>query len=202
MYKIYYNNTAIILTEKKTGEEGCEDLRFVEDKQQLCAFLDAFFENDNQRDICLSGYVPEKMFRDFTGCFKLILAAGGLVMNAENNYLFIKRFGLWDLPKGKMEKGEEPEEAAIREVEEETGVIGLKITGELPQTYHIYRHNEKLILKETYWYRMVTNYSGTLSPQLKEDITEAVWLSREESKKALSESYRSLNETLAPFLEK
>ncbi len=202
MYKIYYNNTAIILTEKKTGEEGCEDLRFVEDKQQLCAFLDAFFENDNQRDICLSGYVPEKMFRDFTGCFKLIRAAGGLVMNAENNYLFIKRFGLWDLPKGKMEKGEEPEEAAIREVEEETGVKGLGVTDELPATYHIYLHKERYVLKKTFWYRMRTEYEGILSPQLKEDITEAVWLSREESKKALSESYRSLNETLAPFLEK
>ena len=57
----------------------------------------------------------------FKACFKMIEAGGGLVFNELGEFLAIKRNGSWDLPKGKLEKGEDFPTAALREVEEETG---------------------------------------------------------------------------------
>src|SRR5665213_1803978 len=53
--------------------------------------------------------------------YKYIEAAGGLVLNEKGKVLMIHRLGVWDLPKGKLDKGETPRKAAIREIEEESG---------------------------------------------------------------------------------
>jgi len=179
---------------------GC-NLQKVHGKTELHRFLDVFFRKNVAKDVCVTGYYLRKMLRDFTLNFKPVEAAGGLVSNVENRFLFIKRFDIWDLPKGKVEQGEHSREAAVREVEEETGITGLKIVKELPSTYHIYSYKDKLMLKKTLWYRMTTELKRELKPQLKESITDAVWLNLTQSKKALVESYRSLYETLSPFLE-
>ena len=63
--------------------------------------------------------------------FKVIKAAGGVVQNSQNKYLLIFRRGKWDLPKGKIDKGETIKNAATREVMEETGLHEI----ELRQTY-------------------------------------------------------------------
>ena len=65
--------------------------------------------------------------KDFFKQFDLIEAAGGIVQNDQKQMLFIYRLNKWDLPKGKVEKGENFEQAAIREVEEETGVNTLQL---------------------------------------------------------------------------
>ena len=57
--------------------------------------------------------------------FYFIEAAGGLVRNSENNYLFILKNNCWDLPKGKIDIGEKHEHAAIREIKEETNLHDL-----------------------------------------------------------------------------
>ena len=57
---------------------------------------------------------------DFQGLYKIIEAAGGVVFNEKNEILMIYRLKTWDLPKGKIEKGETPADAAFREVCEET----------------------------------------------------------------------------------
>ncbi|QQS63451.1 MAG: NUDIX domain-containing protein [Chitinophagaceae bacterium] len=54
--------------------------------------------------------------------FKIVEAAGGIVQNENKEILFIYRRNKWDLPKGKIEKKELPENAAAREIEEETGI--------------------------------------------------------------------------------
>ena len=87
--------------------------------------------------------------------------------------LFILRRGKWDLPKGKLKIGEKIRKCAIREVEEECGVDHLEIIRPLDITYHIYKRNEKTILKITYWFLMKTMFDGTLVPQIDEGITEA-----------------------------
>ena len=91
--------------------------------------------------------------------------------------LFIFRNGKWDLPKGKVEKGEKVDEAAIREVEEECGVSNVEILNTLPSTYHIYPYKGKNVLKRTYWYSMTCNDSSKLIPQVEEGITEVKWIS-------------------------
>ena len=149
-----------------------------------------------QKDVYLYGYDISKMYTDFKSVFKLIKASGGLVQNQKGAFLFIKRLGLWDLPKGKIEKGESAALGAIREVREETGVINPKIDRVLPTTYHIYKAKEEYILKKTCWFLMHTNSHESLVPQLDEDITAAEWLSKINAKNAIAHSYRSLRDSL------
>jgi 8-oxo-dGTP pyrophosphatase MutT (NUDIX family) len=136
--------------------------------------------------------------------YHYIRAAGGLIRNADR-YLFIFRHGKWDLPKGKMEPAEAPEVCAVRECEEECGVSGLEITGQLPFTYHLYEYRGSLALKQTYWYTMRTAYEGKLHPQTEESITAAEWLSvKDISVKVFENTYATIADLLIhiPGLEK
>ncbi len=122
--------------------------------------------------------------RDFKSVFKgikrsmiLIKAAGGIVSNEANKYLFIFRNGKWDLPKGKIEKGENSRVAAIREVQEECGISIDSSGDKIGNTYHIYEIKGDLVIKKTAWYWMRAEKQEELIPQLEEGITDARWLS-------------------------
>jgi 8-oxo-dGTP pyrophosphatase MutT (NUDIX family) len=117
----------------------------------------------------------ELLWADFRAHFKEIDAAGGLVHNENNEYLLIYRKGKWDLPKGKLDDGETPEKAALREVEEECGVADLKIGAELASTYHTYEQDGVRILKRTYWFDMISAQEH-FTPQAEEDIEKAEWM--------------------------
>lgn len=103
--------------------------------------------------------------------FRQAPAAGGVVM-IENQFVAIERNGIPDLPKGHIEKGETPEMAALREVEEETGITDLKITGELPDTWHCYLLNGNWTIKKTSWYVMTTSSGMKNIPQTEEGISK------------------------------
>jgi 8-oxo-dGTP pyrophosphatase MutT (NUDIX family) len=115
------------------------------------------------------------LFEEFKACFKYVDAAGGVVLNKNGDFLIMKRDGLWDLPKGKLEPGESPETAALREVEEETGLTDLIITNPLLSTFHTYTITEDMHLKKTKWYEMFYNGNGAPVPQTSENITEIRW---------------------------
>jgi 8-oxo-dGTP pyrophosphatase MutT (NUDIX family) len=119
-------------------------------------------------------------------------AGGGLVYNKNGDVLFIFRNGKWDLPKGGTERGEEIEETSLREVEEETGVTGLKITRKLQKTYHVFKRNGTYRLKITHWFEMTTNFEGTPIPQANEGIEKVAWLNPSEIKQALNNSYENI----------
>lgn len=108
-----------------------------------------------------------------------IKAAGGVLYRYKNSLaeiLLIKRNGFWDLPKGKVENGESIEEAAIREVQEETGVNNISIRSYLCETYHEYVQKGKLYGKTTYWYLMdAGRFNGEPEPQKEEGITDTEW---------------------------
>ena len=137
---------------------------------------------------------PDRALELFTGNFKVIKAAGGIVKRSDNEdlVLMIFRLGKWDLPKGKMEKGESTETSAVREVEEECGIGGLKIIRRLPVTRHMYFHKDRWVMKETVWYEMVTDDRRELIPQTEEGITEVRWVSLEELPQLLKNSYSSI----------
>lgn len=124
----------------------------------------------------------------------LIEAAGGFVQNPEGHLLMIYRNGKWDLPKGKLENDEDIKECAKREVEEECGVNNLKIVSELQSTYHTYDLNKESILKRTYWFKMTTDYSDKLVPQIKEGITEVKWVDKKDIVKKLAFTYSNIKE--------
>jgi len=133
-------------------------------------------------------------WESFCANYVLIEAAGGLVYNDTNQLLMIFRNGKWDLPKGKLEVGENIEQCAIREVEEECGVSELLITQQLQETYHTYEINGQKILKRTYWFEMKTSFKGNLVPQTKERITEAVWVDKEDIAEKLENSFGNIAE--------
>ncbi len=122
-------------------------------------------------------------------------SSGGAVKNEKGCLLMIYRNHHWDLPKGKMEKGESPGMAAIREVEEECGVKNLKIVKQLCSTHHIFFLKNECI-KRTYWYEMICMDSTKPKPQADEGITEAKWMSRKDVKKIENKIYPSLCEIL------
>ena len=132
---------------------------------------------------------PKMVFQNVKNSCHLIKAAGGLVSNAAGDFLFIFRNKRWDLPKGKVEKGEKMREAAVREVEEECGVKILKNKDKLCRTYHIYEWNNKIVLKKTNWYDMTVKGSPKLIPQKEEGITKAEWLGKNELKPVLKNTY-------------
>ena len=118
----------------------------------------------------------EKLKNTFLKRFSIVQAAGGLVKNNENEILMIFRRGKWDLPKGKLDKGEKLEDCAVREVEEETGLKNVKLNSALAVTYHTYHEGTRFILKESHWFTMKVTGKQKLVPQTEEDIFDIRWV--------------------------
>ncbi len=122
--------------------------------------------------------------------FKIVKAAGGIVEKGEQ-ILMIYRLGKWDLPKGKLEKGESMEIAAVREVEEECGVQVMRHQ-KIATTWHNYTMNGKAILKKTKWYRMTLLDERNMQPQTEEDIERVQWMTENEVSESMTNSYLSI----------
>jgi len=164
-------------------------------------FIDFLHNNEHSRLIVLAGDRFNKAIADFKALFREIAAAGGIVRSLQGEFLFIKRHGLWDLPKGKLEEDEKPEKGALREVMEETGLSKLKITRYLRPTFHIYTDKKgSFILKETSWYEMLFDGNEDAIPQLTEDITEVRWFLADELPEAAGNTYSSIRELLSEYL--
>jgi len=109
----------------------------------------------------------------------LVEAAGGIVFEPGGRFLIIYRRGWWDLPKGKLDQGETPEQAAIREVIEECGLQNLSLVRAIPDSYHTYREKGRLILKKTYWFEMKIPSKQNPELQIEEDIEDSAWVNLE-----------------------
>jgi 8-oxo-dGTP pyrophosphatase MutT (NUDIX family) len=182
MYKIYINETPLILAKLNSLEElpaaGPNKLvnRYPGLAKMLLNYVDMLEKNQQFEYVYLYSEDYKQLVADFKSHYKLIEAAGGLVYNPKQEILAIFRRGSWDLPKGKIDPGETPPLAAVREVQEETGLQEIQLGPHLLDTYHTYRlKSGKRVLKRTYWYRMETN-DIDLIPQSEEDIEKAVWI--------------------------
>ncbi len=151
--------------------------------------------------VWLTGPDPKALFRAFKKRYQRIKAAGGVVFNDAGEILLIYRRGYYDLPKGKMEKGEKKRACARREVEEETGVRGLTVGARIAKTRHTYRTAKgKRILKTTYWYAM-TAPKQKLVPQEEEDIEKALWVRPEDLPGYFPGMYNSIRYIIERALE-
>ena len=179
MYKIYINETPLYLTtmqeaaELGPASEKIQVLRYPGKKKYLLNVINQIEKSGRFDRVVVFSNDLEKLWADFQSAFKCIGAAGGAVFN-DGKVLMIFRREHWDLPKGKIDKGETPEKAALREVEEETGLRQPELGPHLLDTWHTYELNEKRILKTTYWFLMKTSQTE-LTPQHEEDIETAVW---------------------------
>ncbi len=189
MYKVFVKDIPIILsTEKKIGKQYTAiPLRLTRFKKLIkkindgeLLYVNLYHKNAEKIELFLRKKLP------------YVEAAGGLVYNDRREILFIYRNDKWDLPKGHIDKGESHEAAAMREVEEETGVQGLVVKRFIAKTYHIFKRNDKFKLKATYWYEMYTDFQGDLIPEKGEGIKKAKWKNFEKSQKALRNSYENI----------
>lgn len=196
MYKVFIDNKEIVFTKNwkkvpktldfvlfhlnKTG-----DFDFVNCRNHLPVGCLMIVETDE----------PEKCIREVFADHDFVEAAGGIVKR-KNKFLFIERHGLWDIPKGKMEKNEVPDQAAVREIEEECGIVGPKIHRLICVTFHTYTYKDKPVLKKNWWYAL--DYSGPKAtvPQTEEAISKAVWLTKKEWKIIREHTYASIVEVL------
>lgn len=189
MYKVFVNDKPLFLT--NTVEKETDFRMFLLETVDIEQLIVNMFNNKVKKAFL---YHPDeketlKMLKEKIPVAK---AGGGLVYNTKGEVLFIFRNGKWDLPKGGIEKHEEIEDTAMREVEEETGVSGLKITQKLQKTYHVFKRNGTYRLKITHWFEMKTDYNGILSGQLEEGIEKVAWLNPEQIKEALTNSYENI----------
>lgn len=189
MYKVFVNDKPLFLTDKIEKETDFQ--LFLLDSVDIDKIIIKYFQNKIEKAFL---YHPDEkeILKKIKEKIPVQKAGGGVVSNPKGEILFILRGGKWDLPKGGIEKGEEMEETAIREVEEETGVSKLKIVRKLPKTYHIFKRNGKYRLKITTWYEMTSTFDGPLVGQIEEDIEQVAWLNKEQIREAMNNSYENI----------
>ncbi|GGD88886.1 NUDIX hydrolase [Planktosalinus lacus] len=191
MYKVFVNDRPIYLTSEMVYQK---DSKCIPLKEADLETIVKKVAKNKWPQVYLFYPNGELILQKFKKKIPVVVAAGGLVKNEQEEILFIKRNGKWDLPKGRVENKETIEEAAIRETEEETGVEDLEIVKPLQITYHFFKRNGKLKLKETYWFEMKTNFKGTLKPQKSEGIKKVAWKNPKKTSKALHKSYANIRE--------
>ena len=192
MYKIFIRNKKVFLTNNPANiQEILTQSNIIllnyDENNDIQQIVSGFILNDkSESSVIIFCKNIEKLKNDFFACFEVIEAAGGVVFNPENEILLIHRRGFWDLPKGKIDDGETIFQAALREVEEETGINNVEIVKPIELkynqahiTYHYYEMNGKQYIKLSYWFVMKINEPQNLIPQTEEDIEQAVWTKTE-----------------------
>lgn len=179
-YQIFVNEKAVSFTSKqKTTPERGKVILVAPSIKHILNWVAKVEQDPNVKELLIQDSKPAQLFERFCQEIPMIEAAGGIVMR-DQAALCIKRFDKWDLPKGKIEPGEAPNEAALREVEEECGLGNLQIRQFLSCSYHTYQFQQQLVMKRTYWYLMVSGSTAELVPQIEEGITEVRWIEMEQ----------------------
>ena len=202
MYKIFHENKALIFP-KIEGDALNFDATFQEsdryDADLLCEFFPEWLDDRDSGDTFVHEVGQNAVASALKQTFKMAPAAGGVVVK-DGNFVSIVRHGIPDLPKGHIEHGESPEQAALREVEEETGITKLQIVKALPSTWHCYFEHEEWKLKRTYWYLMQSEADLQSKPQTEEGISEVKLIGAEEIDSFLKGTFRSISEILGKDL--
>lgn len=194
-FTVFYrsNFVTFVNSEQKIPDFARDKKYFFRTDDNLSEIFSEYLSDGAEISLVVMCKCPlTKVLRYLLNTFEFRKAAGGVVCNPEDERLMIFRFGKWDLPKGHVEKGETIRYAAVREVQEETGLVKLEIGNPIAKTYHIYYMDGRWILKQTAWYDMIT-FSTVLTPQTEEGIEKAVWVTREQMYKNLATSYSSLS---------
>jgi len=198
-YSIYFDKRKVVLTKSVEAHFNNNIGLFTRynTPHELSKIIEFFKTTTQVQNVFISGSDLKTTLSDFKGLFHLIEASGGLVQNSKGEYLFIYRYGKWDLPKGKLEPDEKIENAATREVSEETGISNLQLGEKITSTFHTYKIGTVTILKETHWYRMLYDGTEKLVPQQAEDISIAKWVSKNELEEILNNTYDTIREVLS-----
>ncbi len=202
IYEVFIENTLLVFTENEKKQNlvnsvsagdwdtiDIQGLNYLKKHEQEVLFV------ISEKNMLQSDF--DRLFRNF----KKVIAAGGVVRK-KDEFLFIHRNGYWDLPKGKMEAGEVPEETALREVEEECGIHHLELGSLIVLTYHCYFFKEKWHFKTNYWYTMTYHGDEPLIPQLEEGIDQVEWLNKEQLDRVYACTFPSIIKVLDSYFKK
>ncbi len=195
-YKVYFDNRVITLSPEPDRVQKYTLFHKYGAKEELFAQISEFAINNDIPSLNIYSTNINNLWKVFSSWFTVIEAAGGLVGHPSGKYLFIMRYGRWDLPKGHIEEGETPGQCALREVTEECNIRGHNIMGTLPPSYHTYLFDGRPYMKKTWWFRM--SYSGEMitEPQAEEGITHAEWLAPQEIARIKDNTFQSLLDLL------
>lgn len=188
MYKVFIDNRPVIF-------QPSVDKDALENKNEIWSLIAKFLKSTKpELSIKLKDLDSKQVFEDY----QYVEASGGIVV-CNDEVLFIERLGKWDLPKGKLEKEERPEEGGIREIEEECGLVQPIIRFSLSPTYHTYEMKGKLFLKKTYWYVLEDVNPTALIAQEEEGITKVEYFKLKDLKKIKQNTYASIIDVIEEF---
>ena len=188
-YSIYFCDTEVIVT---TAPPNSQYAILDVDTTYVISCAKVVKKVETDKFIAIITPNPEATFNSLKSQFKVVLAAGGVVEGRNGELLMIELRNRWDLPKGHIEAGESEGVAAIREVEEETGVVA-EIIGKEPiaVTWHAYNTYGSWELKRTSWWHMRAQ-SSAVAPQHEEGISKVAWCTEGEVRERLKKSYPTI----------
>ncbi|WP_299590456.1 NUDIX domain-containing protein [Mucilaginibacter sp.] len=193
-YRIYVNEKVILLTESEPKK--VQNYKQIDAEAFDLKILYTWVLNHQSKFFYVLCDDAKAFLKAVSKSIWLIKAAGGLVKNEYNEYLFIYRNDKWDLPKGKIEKQEGTKEAAVREVEEECGIKVSKLDEMICKTYHSYILKGEVVLKKTYWFNMRCKGQNNLKPQREEGITDVRWFKKEDISPIVENTFPSIMDVL------
>ncbi len=196
MLNIYFNNRVLIVLEESETDDfpDCPVLDVSDKPEEIAQALTDFenFDSIDKAVLLVGSYI--EFFNEVEINLKYIEAAGGLVQNKKEEALVMYRLDKWDLPKGKIDKGETTRVAALREIEEECGLSKLTISKSLIPTFHTYRLKDKFVLKKTFWFKVLFDGNEKLVPQTEENITDLKWIDEKDINTVLENTYPSIRD--------
>ena len=136
MYKVFIDSLAVYFAKNDSKFKNIfveETKIYKVEKSEFDVVLTKIldFKDQNVDKLVFVSESLEDLWQFFKSNYDVRIAGGGVVFDKKKNVLLIFRNGKWDLPKGHLDKNEHIEDCAIREVEEECGIIQPKIQEEL-----------------------------------------------------------------------
>ena len=199
MYKVFIDNTPLYIIDEV--EEMLPNTVYIH-SDNITSIQEAIFAFSKKVELSHPIYIvtenPESTFTKLFAGFEYIEASGGIVQR-EDKFLFIKRNGFWDIPKGKLDKNEDPSAGAVREIEEECGISNPVIEKLITTTYHTYKLKNKPKIKKTYWYALTYEGSSKTKPQKEEGITKVKWYKQADFDKIRAKTFESILDVLDAY---
>ena len=202
MITIYFTDRRLIISKDINLSEYDISNALIRGDESLSEFVNKFENLPHKEPGIIYSDNPEEMLNEISNIFRVIIAAGGLVENVEGDVLIIERLGKYDLPKGKLDKGESALEGAKREISEECGINNLIWLKNLNPTYHTYHLGNDFVLKKSVWFHFSYKGSESLHPQLEENITDVRWVKQKDLHFLGSNIYPAITDVLNQVFNK
>ncbi len=197
MYRLFCNNKMLVCRnffeqylDSSTDDAVTSSQLFENTSDKIKNWL----ENDD-KNLYIDDVDNEVLAAVIKKIFRFAPAAGGVVI-INNAIVAIERNGKPDLPKGHVEKNEQIDIAAMREVYEETAISNLSIIKQLPSSHHCYLLNNQWTLKKTSWFLMKSDDDFKPKPQTEEGISKVFLLNKDNVNDFLENTFISLKITL------